>query len=130
MITVMAVRIQVWVGAGVTVTAVAGLGVYYAIVGLDKADKVASVVGGLVAVVGLAVAVYALTTSPGGGRRVSQRAKASGRGRVIQVGGSQNAAGGPAGNDPGHGHVVQHGTVSDDGAVTQVGGDQNPPDQR
>ncbi|WP_181449249.1 hypothetical protein, partial [Nonomuraea aridisoli] len=103
------------------------LGVYFARVGWDQADKAASVVAALIAVAGFAMTLYSLNASSGGGRRVSQRAEASGRGRVTQVAGGLNAAaeGGTAA-----GQVVQRATVSDDAEVTQVGGDQGPPAQR
>lgn len=120
----------VWAGAGLTVVAVAGLGVYFAVVGLDKADKLASVIGGLTALVGLAVALYGLVGVPGKVRRVSQQAKASGRGQVFQVGGNQTAAQGPGGNSGGSdvpGSVAQVAEATDEGTISQVGGDQNPP---
>ncbi|GAA4058037.1 hypothetical protein [Actinomadura miaoliensis] len=66
-------------GAGLTVAAVTGLGVYFATVGLEEADKLGSVVGGLAAVAGLSLTVYGLMAgSGGGGRRVRQTARAFG----------------------------------------------------
>ena len=53
-------RVLFWVGAIVGVLALAGLGVYFAASGLDKADKVASVIGAFVAVVSLAMSAYGL----------------------------------------------------------------------
>ncbi|MFI7691653.1 hypothetical protein ACIBQ6_21475 [Nonomuraea sp. NPDC049655] len=53
-------RVPVWGGAGGAVAALAGLGVYFAKVGLDRADKLASVIGVFVALVGLGAAVYGL----------------------------------------------------------------------
>jgi hypothetical protein len=51
---------QVWVRTGwvVVAAAVVGLGVHLALVGLDSADKIASVASLFVALAGLAVAVY------------------------------------------------------------------------
>ncbi|MFC4591849.1 hypothetical protein [Sphaerisporangium corydalis] len=121
----MAGRVQVWAGAGVTVLAVTGLSVYFATVGLENADKLASVVGALVAVAGLAVAVYGLAAPSAVSRQVSQRATASGYGRVTQIGGHQVPANGPTvGAAPDR--MAQHGTASEGGSVTQIGGDQNP----
>lgn len=107
-----------------TVVAVAGLGAYFAVVGLDAADKAASVIGGLAAVVGLALAGYGLF-GWSGRPDVSQRAQASDRGSsVTQIGGHQHTgASGPAPRTPGR--VEQHGTASEGGNVTQIGGDQH-----
>lgn len=44
----------------VLVGAVAGLGVYFVLVGLENADKMASVVGVFVALVGLGLTVYGM----------------------------------------------------------------------
>ncbi|MFF4617730.1 hypothetical protein [Nonomuraea jabiensis] len=57
-------RILIWAGVVVTVAAMAGLGVYFWRVGLDDADKLASVIGAFVALAGLGTAVYGLVTSP------------------------------------------------------------------
>ncbi len=63
------------------------------------------------------------TAPPSGGRVVRQQAKASGRARVSQVGGSRNApSGGRTGMGPGS--VEQHADASDDAEITQTGGDQ------
>ncbi|GAA4101021.1 hypothetical protein [Actinomadura miaoliensis] len=120
-------RRWVWAGAGLTVGAVAGLGVYFAVVGLDRADKLASVVGALVAVVGLALTVYGLVAGSGAGRRVRQDARASGRGRVHQVGGNQTASPPAGGGTDVPDRVRQRARVTEDGEVWQVGGDQDPP---
>ncbi|GAA2637009.1 hypothetical protein GCM10010411_90470 [Actinomadura fulvescens] len=96
----MAGHVRIWVGAGVAVVALIALGVYFAVVGLDKADKWGSVIGVFVAVAGLGVAVYGLVSSRRSGDddgsetdrspgTVSQRAEASGHGRVYQAGGDQ-----------------------------------------
>jgi hypothetical protein len=117
----------VWMGAAVTALAVVGLGVYFAAVGLDKADRLGSVVGALVAVVGLALTVYGLVAgSGGGGRRVLQDARASG-GRISQVGGNQTGS-----TSSGSGvasEVQQRARTRSGGEVSQVGGDQQPPAQ-
>ncbi|MFJ9377544.1 hypothetical protein [Streptomyces sp. NPDC101455] len=70
----------------------------------------------------------ALTPLPSVQRAVSQKATVSGRGRVNQVGGNQNApspAGAGAGAGAVPGRVEQTAEVSEDASVTQVGGDQN-----
>ena len=99
--------------------ALAGLGVVFGVAGLDKADKLASVIGAFVAVVGLMAALYGLVkdrrdTSTGkrgvpvsgerpaeagensgiaamgdGARNVQLTAEASGKGRVYQAGRDQ-----------------------------------------
>ncbi|GAA2863515.1 hypothetical protein GCM10010517_22580 [Streptosporangium fragile] len=118
----MARHVRTGIGAGVTAAAVIGLGVYFMMVGPDKADKIASSIGVLVAVVALAVTVYGLTAPSPAGRRVSQRATASDRGRIHQIGGSTGIGEGTAVD----GAVTQRATAAGDGAVTQVGGDQAP----
>ena len=116
---------MVWAGAGLTIVAVAGLGVYFALVGLDKADKLASVVGALAAVVGLASTIFGLTAESGsGGWRVSQTARASRGSRVVQVGGNQTPA--PSSRNVKEGEVHQRADARKAGEVFQVGGDQNP----
>lgn len=55
-------RVLLWTGSIVAVAAAAGLTVYLVQVGLDDADKLASVIGLFVAVAGLSVAGYKLTT--------------------------------------------------------------------
>jgi hypothetical protein len=109
--------------------AVAGLGIYFVAMGLDKADKLASVVAALAALTGLAMTAYGLFGAPGG-RRISQRATASGRGRINQVGGNQTAPRPARGGSGGHGvpgDVRQRARASENGEISQVGGDQNPP---
>ncbi len=54
----MSTRVAKWVGAVVAVAAVAGLAVYFAYAGLDKADKLGSVIGALLGAAGLALAAY------------------------------------------------------------------------
>ena len=120
-------RSCVWTGAALAVAAVAGLGVYFAMVELDKADKLASVVGALVAVAGLALTLYGLMAGPGGaGRRVSQDAFASG-GRILQVGGNQT--GSTSSGSGVAGEVRQRAQTRGGGEVSQIGGDQETPEQ-
>jgi hypothetical protein len=111
-------RVLIWVGAVIAVATMAGLGVYFARVGLVEADQMASVIGLFVAVAGLAVAIAGLrlqrrgdgslrsaespqdtintangenlaTPTGEGPRMVRQRAKAKGQGRVYQAGRDQ-----------------------------------------
>jgi hypothetical protein len=56
----MAGRVLAWGGAAVAVLALVGLGAYFGVVGLDEADKLASVIGAFVALVGLALSGYGL----------------------------------------------------------------------
>ncbi|MET8143559.1 hypothetical protein ABZU32_24935 [Sphaerisporangium sp. NPDC005288] len=81
----MAQRALIWGGAAVAVAAAAGLGVYFARVGLDAADKLASVIGVFVALAGLGVAVYGMVADRRAGV-VRQQAEATGGGQVYQAG--------------------------------------------
>jgi len=77
----------VWGGRIAAVAALAGLGVYLASVGLDRADKLASVLGLLVAVIAL-VAPYVLPTSLGdhsGSGSVQQVTNTAVGGHLTQV---------------------------------------------
>ena len=92
------------------------------------ARRLASVVGALVAVLGLALTVYGLAAgSGGGGQRVSQTARASRGGRVVQVGGNSGdqiktpSSRGVAANE-----VSQRARARKAGEVFQIGGDQDP----
>ncbi|MFF0526696.1 hypothetical protein ACFYTC_49110 [Actinomadura nitritigenes] len=69
---------RVWVGAGVTALALMGLAVYFGVVGLDRADKWASVIGAFVAVIGLVLAVQGRLAGRGGGDGESDGAPAPG----------------------------------------------------
>ncbi len=126
----------VWGGAGVAVAALAALGVYLSRVGLDKADKLASVIGLFVALAGLGVAVCGLIAERrGGGGGVRQRAEAAGRGRVFQAGrditaglprrpGGSNDADAASGTAAGAAPPVwQQATAVEDGQVDQAGRD-------
>ncbi|MFD0126107.1 hypothetical protein [Streptomyces virginiae] len=96
-------RTWMWVGFAVAVLSAAGLGIHFAVVGLDKADKLASVIGAFLALAGLGLAAWGIVR-PGAGQapspspsgddapvaEPSQRAEASGRGRVYQAGRDQH----------------------------------------
>jgi hypothetical protein len=49
-----------WVGGLLTLGALAGLGVYFAVVGLDKASELATVIGLPIALAGLALTGYGM----------------------------------------------------------------------
>ncbi|MEU8205103.1 hypothetical protein [Streptosporangium sp. NPDC049046] len=122
--------VLLWGGAGVAVVAMTGLGVYLVRVGLDAADKLASVCGLFVAVAGLGVAVYALIADPArGGGGVRQRATATRRGRVRQAGRDISEGSRPVVFDNGsaadeaHREVRQRGKATGDGQVDQAGRD-------
>jgi hypothetical protein len=51
-------RVMVWIGAIAAGFALIGLGVYLVVIGLDRADKVASVIGMFAGLAGLALAAY------------------------------------------------------------------------
>jgi hypothetical protein len=84
-----------WSTTVVTAIALVGLGVYFARIGLERADKIVAVLGGLAGLAGLGVAVVGIilarsdTTPPaeppiGDGRQVVTRSSVGGD--VIQVG--------------------------------------------
>jgi hypothetical protein len=113
--------------------ALAGLLVYFVVGGgsdtgsnLDTADKVASVIGALVGLMGLGLSAYGLFAAPSGGRYVSQRGKAAKGGRVVQVGGDRGAPT-PTDrpSDSASARLRQRGIASEDGEVTQIGGDDD-----
>lgn len=54
-------RTLTWTVAFAVGLVVTGLGVYFAVAGLDDADKLASVVGGVTGVIGVRLSVYGLT---------------------------------------------------------------------
>jgi hypothetical protein len=111
-------RIWFWVGLLIGAAALGGLVVYLVVVGLDAADKVASVLGLFVGLAGLGLAAFGLR-SP---RPEPDRPAPS-----------------HGGTEPGAGGVVQHITSSGQGSLAQgvVYGDivnhrepqqENPPD--
>ena len=68
-----------WAGGAVAVAAVAGLGVYFAVAGLDKADKLASVAGTFIGLAGLVVSVYGIFQT----RREAPGSSAAGSGQSV-----------------------------------------------
>ncbi|MGI5171539.1 hypothetical protein ACQEU3_45065 [Spirillospora sp. CA-253888] len=98
------------------------MGVYFGVVGLDRADKLGSVIGGLAMLIGPAMTLYGLVSGSGGNRGVSQNARASG-GRILQVGGSQTSSTSGSGVVD---EVRQRARTRKAGEISQVGGDQNP----
>ncbi len=103
--------------------ALAGMAVYSVAAGLDRADKLASVVGVFVAVAGLAVAVYGLVADrrPDGGDGSGARVDASGE-RSNAVGGDNH---GIVASGDGVTVVRQRARASGRSRVYQVGGDLN-----
>ncbi|MYV53170.1 hypothetical protein [Streptomyces sp. SID3212] len=82
-------RVQTWVGGSVAVVAVGALVVHLAVVGLDQADKWASVLGLFVALAGLGVSVAGIRRGAGGGTGPSQTVESSAvGGGVTQVAGT------------------------------------------
>jgi hypothetical protein len=49
-----------WSGAGIAILALAGLGAYFVVVGLDKANKLAGIIGVFVGLAGLSLSVYGI----------------------------------------------------------------------
>lgn len=103
-------RAGVLVGVVVTVLSATGLAIYFARVGLDRADKLASVLGTFVGLVGLAMAAYGLLQ----GRKSPPRAD-------VPIVPATNAVQGPATvkneiRGPVQGSAIQAGTIS--GSVT------------
>jgi hypothetical protein len=113
-------RTRVWAGGIVGVLVLVGLAIYLGSVGLDKADKWASVIGMFIALAAFGVMVYELVSRRGrepasaqvppsterstsgeadnsgisstgrGATNIQMRAEASGHGSVYQAGGDQN----------------------------------------
>ncbi|MFI6582823.1 hypothetical protein [Embleya sp. NPDC050493] len=86
----MTAKAQAWVGGTVAGAALVGLAVYLAVVGLDEADKWASVLGLFVAVVGLVVSVVGVwrERSASGGQSVTDSVIGGGVAQVSGTGGS------------------------------------------
>ncbi|MCO5996233.1 hypothetical protein [Actinoallomurus rhizosphaericola] len=86
----MARRVLMWGGLTLTVAAAAGLGAYLSMVGLDKADKLASVLGLFVAVAGLVLTVYGVFADRRAGDQTGRRqAPAAGK-RSVSIGGDSS----------------------------------------
>src|SRR6266496_2770325 len=92
-------HVLAWAGGAVTVAVAAGLGVYFAVAGLDKADKLASVAGAFIGLAGLVASVYGMVQArrdaPGsssaageGGQSVAGSTVARGVTQVSDVTGS------------------------------------------
>jgi hypothetical protein len=60
----MAKKARIWCGAIAAFAACAGLIGYFAAVGLDRADKLASVIGAFVGLAGLGLALHAALSAP------------------------------------------------------------------
>lgn len=76
-----------WTSAAVGGAALLALGVYFVVLGLDRADKLASVVGAFAALIGLVVSVYAVAVTRRGPARPSGQVVAGSTvaGGVVQV---------------------------------------------
>ena len=59
-------RVVKWVGGLLTLLTAAGMGAYFLKVGLDKADKLAGVIGAFIALAGIALTVYGTVTAGAG----------------------------------------------------------------
>ncbi|MFF3440322.1 hypothetical protein [Streptosporangium sp. NPDC002721] len=57
-------RALTWSGVAVALVALAALGWYFIAVGLERADKLASVLGAFAGLLGLGLAVYGVVSSP------------------------------------------------------------------
>ncbi|WP_330434291.1 hypothetical protein OIC43_08400 [Streptomyces sp. NBC_00825] len=86
----MTAKMRAWVGGVVAGAALVGLAVYLAAVGLDAADKSASVAGLFVAIAGLVVAVTGPRRehSPQGGQSLANSEVNGGAAQVSNIGGN------------------------------------------
>lgn len=97
-------RVVAWMSAIVGGIVLVGLGVFFAVIGLDRADKLASVIGALVGLIGIGLSTYGVVlarraaTSLSGGQKVlgsrvggglTQVRKARGN---VRIGQDQSAA--------------------------------------
>ncbi|GAA1635505.1 hypothetical protein GCM10009733_035780 [Nonomuraea maheshkhaliensis] len=130
-------RVLVWGGAVVAVSAVAALAVYLARVGLDEADKLASVIGLFVALAGLGISIRGLTggrpgddpTSPpppvsdgaAPGQDVSAPGVSASGPRSVAIGGDNS---GIISTGDGTTNMRMRAEASGQGRVYQAGGDQ------
>lgn len=53
-------RLSLWAGGLLIVATIAGTAVYFAVLGLDRADKLASVIGALAAIAGIGLTLYGM----------------------------------------------------------------------
>lgn len=83
-------RVLVGAGVGAVLVALVGLGGYFVVVGLEKADKLASVIAAFVAVVGLGVTVLGLVTQ----RRHPSPPEPSGQTIGVQINAEASGPGG------------------------------------
>ncbi|MEU8364952.1 FxSxx-COOH system tetratricopeptide repeat protein [Nonomuraea sp. NPDC048882] len=111
-------RVPVWAGSTVAAAAIIGLAIYLAWVGLDNADKLASVIGLFVALAGLAVAAYRLTASrppaPGQGLQRLDGESTVGQPSIALQGSNAGiiSTGEGATNVQLHAHASEHGHVT------------------
>jgi hypothetical protein len=97
--TRMTSRMKTWCGAAAAAVALIGLAVYFALVGLSKANELASVISALVAVAGLGVSVWGIVgarnASAPGGQVVQDSRISGGVHRVGPVAGNARIGVGP-----------------------------------
>ncbi|MGW4426504.1 hypothetical protein [Streptosporangium sp. NPDC004631] len=115
-------RVQVWGGAVVAVTAVAALSIYLERVGLDNADKLASVMALFVALAGLGVTVYSMIADRNGsnGEHASQGASTPDE-RAMATGGDSSEVVSPG---DGTSNIQMNAEASGQGRIYQAGHDQ------
>ncbi|MEU8363452.1 hypothetical protein AB0C27_46290 [Nonomuraea sp. NPDC048882] len=129
-------RVLVWGGAVVAVAAVAALAVYLARVGLDDADKLASVIGLFVALAGLGISIRGLTggrptddpappvpdgAAPGQNVSAPEPGVSASGSRSVAIGGDNS---GIISTGDGTTNVRMRAEASGQGRVYQAGGDQ------
>jgi hypothetical protein len=113
---------RAWAGAAVTAVAVVTLGTYFAVAGLDRADKLASVFGLFVALTGLVPAVWGFVANRrSGAQDPSPPGVSATGGRSVTVG--EN--GGIVSTGDGASNVHMRAEASDQARVYQALGDQN-----
>ena len=118
-------RMWIWTGRAVCAVTTAALAIYLYVVGLDKADKLASIVGAVVALVALG-AQYLL--SPPGGAPVSDPDRVEDSGKATATGGGQANAGVDITGDGGPAQVIRSGDAHADGpgSVANTGIQRRP----
>jgi hypothetical protein len=124
-------RVLVWGGAAVAVVAAAALIYSFVRVGLDNADKLASVIGLFFTVAGLGVAIHGLRSRPAPANDEPERAPgpgvtASGPGSVA-IGGDNS---GIISTGDGATNIHMRAEASGQGRVYQAGGDQTINEKR